>query len=99
MRWLLRHDRAVAALGLALAVLVYFAPLLAGRQMGHGYLLPRGARSVDVELDRSDLHAGAVVSSVSLLATLGLGLASVLRSRRRRRAAPTAAPPPQAAPG
>lgn len=39
MRGLLRHDRAAAALVLALAVLVYLAPLLAGRQMSNGYLL------------------------------------------------------------
>jgi hypothetical protein len=37
--WLLRHDRAAATVVLALAVLVYLAPLVAGRQMGHGYLL------------------------------------------------------------
>jgi hypothetical protein len=39
VRWLLRHDRAAATVVLALAVLVYLAPLLAGHQMGHGYLL------------------------------------------------------------
>jgi hypothetical protein len=62
-----------------------------------GLPLPRGARTVDVELDRSDLHTGAVVSLLSLLATLGLATLAVLRSRRRR--ATTEAPPPPGAPG
>lgn len=39
MRRLLRHDRLVAFVVLSLVAVVYFAPLLAGRQMGHGYLL------------------------------------------------------------
>lgn len=39
MRRILRDDRAVAAIVLALAALAYLAPLLAGRQMGHGYML------------------------------------------------------------
>jgi hypothetical protein len=63
-----------------------------------GLPLPRGARTVDVELDRGDLHAGALVSAVSLLATLGLALTALLRSRRRREAS-TEPPPPRAAPG
>jgi hypothetical protein len=65
-----------------------------------GLPLPRGARTVDIELDRSDLHAGALVSAVSLLATLGLALTALVRSRRRRRRrANPAGPPPRAAPG
>jgi hypothetical protein len=51
-----------------------------------GLSLPRGARTVDIELDRADLHAGALVSGFSLLAMLGLGLTALLRSRRRRAA-------------
>jgi hypothetical protein len=51
-----------------------------------GLPLPRGARTVDVELDRDDVDAGALVSGLSLLATLGLGLTALLHAHRRRRA-------------
>ena len=39
MRALLARDRLVAFVVLSLVAVAYFAPLLAGRQMGHGYLL------------------------------------------------------------
>lgn len=61
-----------------------------------GLPVPPGARTVDVELDRSPYNVGAVVSVLSLLATLALGLFPWLRARRR---ATTAGPPPRAAPG
>jgi hypothetical protein len=52
-----------------------------------GLPLPRGARTVDIELDRSQLHAGALVSGAGVVTLLALALAGPLRSRRRRRGA------------
>jgi hypothetical protein len=51
-----------------------------------GLRVPPGARSVDVELDRTRVHAAAAVSLVAWLAILALGAGAALRARRRRAA-------------
>jgi hypothetical protein len=49
-----------------------------------GLRVPRGAHTVDIELDRGRLHAGAAVSALAWLAILGIGAAGALGARRRR---------------
>ena len=57
-----------------------------------GLAVPRGARTVDIELDRTRIHAGAAVSGLALLACGALMTLGVLR--RRRAGATTARPAP-----
>ena len=52
-----------------------------------GSRVPRGARTVDIELDRTRIHVAAAISAISLLAIV---LVMALGARRRRRSAPAA---------